>query len=159
MTEAPKPSPTRVFAIKVTGGQERNVCHLIANRIEARKVHVLSVIYSEKMKGYLLIEAMSAQAVSDAVSGVKHVRSYVPGVMTTADISSMITIKPIIEELKVDQIVEVVTGPFKGMRAKVVRFEQVKKEATITLIDAPYQLSVTIDAGYLKIVSSAKGQA
>jgi transcriptional antiterminator NusG len=156
MTTEVKASPTHIFVVKVTGGQERNVCNLVANRVEARKTHVLSLIYSEKMKGYLLIEAASAQAVSDAVSGVKHVRSYVPGVMTLADIASLIAVKPTIEELKVDQIVEVTGGPFKGMRAKVGRYDQAKKEATVTLIDAPYQLQVTIDAGYLKLVTAGK---
>jgi hypothetical protein len=42
------------------------------------------------------------------------------------------------------------------MRAKVVRYDQAKKEATVTLIDAPYQLQVTIDAGYLKLVTAGK---
>jgi len=151
--------PTRIFVVKVTGGQERNVANLIANRVESRKAGIFSLIYSEKTKGYLLIEAASAQAVSDAVSGVKHVRSYVPGVMTTADISGLIAAKPALEELKVEQIVEVTGGPFKGMRAKVVRYDSAKKEATVTLIDAPYQLQVTIDAGYLKLVAMGKGQA
>jgi transcriptional antiterminator NusG len=151
-----KAAPSHIFVVKVTGGQERNVVNLVANRVEARKTPVLSLIYSEKMKGYLLIEALSAQAVSDAVSGVKHVRSYVPGVMTMADIASLIAAKPPIEELKIDQIVEVTGGPFKGMRAKVMRYDSAKKEATVTLIDAPYQLQVTIDAGYLKLVSTGK---
>ena len=142
--------------VKVTGGQERNVVNLVANRVEARKTPILSLIYSEKMKGYLLIEAISAQGVSDAVSGVKHVRSYIPGVMTIADIASLIAAKPVVEDLKVDQIVEVKGGPFKGMRAKVVRFDPGKKEATVTLIDAPYQLQVIIDASYLKLVSAGK---
>lgn len=153
MSAENKPVPSRIFVVKVTGGQERNVCSLVANRVEARKTPIFSLIYSEKMKGYLLIEAVSAQAVSDAVSGVKHVRSYVPGVMTMADISGLIATKPTMEELKVEQIVEVTGGPFKGMRAKVVRYDSAKKEATVTLIDAPYQLQVTIDSGYLKQVT------
>jgi hypothetical protein len=41
----------------------------------------------------------------------------------------------------------------------VVRYDSAKKEATVTLIDAPYQLQVTIDAGYLKLVAMGKGQA
>jgi transcriptional antiterminator NusG len=148
-----KAANTRVYVVKVTGGQERNVANLVANRIETRKIHIFSVIYSERMKGYLLVEAMDAQAVSDAVSGVKHVRSYVPGVMTVDEISNLIATKTQIEEYKADQIVEVVGGPFKGMKAKVVRYDNSKKEATVTLVDAPYPLQVTIDAGYLKLLS------
>lgn len=146
-------SNTRVYVVKVTGGQERNVANLVANRVESRMIKIFSIIYSEKMKGYLLVEAMDAQAVSDAVSGVKHVRSYVPGVMTVDEISGLISVKTPIEELKADQMVEVIGGPFKGMKAKVVRYDTTKKEATVTLVDAPYPLQITIDAGYLKLVS------
>jgi len=148
--EKEKKTNTRVYVVKVTGGQERNVANLVANRIETRKIHIFSIIYSDKMKGYLLLEATDAQAVSDAVSGVKHVRSYVPGVMTVDEISGLISTKMQTEELKPDQLVEVIGGPFKGMKAKVIRYDASKKEATVTVVDAPYPLQVTIDAGYLK---------
>lgn len=149
-TEQKKATNTRVYVIKVTGGQERNVASLVANRVEARKIHLFSLIYSEKMKGYLLVEATDAQVVSEAVSGVKHVRSYVPGVMTVDEIGGLISTATQVTELKAEQMVEIVGGPFKGMRAKVVRYDSAKKEATVTLVDAPYQLQITIDAGYLK---------
>ncbi|MDG6935035.1 MAG: transcription elongation factor Spt5 [Nitrososphaerota archaeon] len=153
MATVEKKSNTRIYVVKVTGGQERNVANLVANRIETRKIKIFSIIFSEKMKGYLLVEALDAQAVSDAVSGVKHVRSYVPGVMTVDEISGLLATKTQIEELKIDQMVEVVGGPFKGMKAKVVRYDSAKKEATVTLVDAPYPLQITIDAGYLKLSS------
>ena len=149
-TEQKKATNTRVYVIKVTGGQERNVASLVANRVEARKIHLFSIIYSEKMKGYLLVEATDAQVVSEAVSGVKHVRSYVLGVMTVDEIGGLISTATQVTELKAEQMVEIVGGPFKGMRAKVVRYDSAKKEATVTLVDAPYQLQITIDAGYLK---------
>lgn len=153
MTTIEKKENTRIYVVKVTGGQERNVANLVSTRIETRKIPVFSVIFSEKMKGYLLVEASNAQAVSDAVSGVKHVRSYVPGVMTVDEISGLILSKTQTEEFKPDQLVEVIGGPFKGMKAKVVRFDSTKKEATVTVVDAPYPLQVTIDVGYLKPAS------
>ncbi|MEM0288052.1 MAG: transcription elongation factor Spt5 [Nitrososphaerota archaeon] len=152
MAAVQKKANTRIYVVKVTGGQERNVANLIANRVDSRKIPILSIIYSDKMKGYLLIEAMDAQAISDAVSGVKHVRSYVPGVMTVEEISNLIVTKTQLQELKPEQIVEIISGPFKGMKAKVVEYTTTKKEAKVTLIDAPYQLQITIDVGYLKVV-------
>lgn len=49
-----------------------------------------------------------------------------------------------------DQVVEIIGGPFKGMKATVTRVDQDKEEATVILLDAPYQLPVTVDANYLK---------
>jgi transcriptional antiterminator NusG len=58
----------------------------------------------------------------------------------------------------VNDVVEIIAGPFKGMRAKITRIEVARSEVTVLLMDAPYQLPVTVDASYLKIVEKAKAQ-
>ena len=58
--------------------------------------------------------------------------------------------KSTVSELVVDQVVEIIGGPFKGMKATVTRIDHDKEEATVILLDAPYQLPVTVDANYLK---------
>ena len=45
-------------------------------------------------------------------------------------------------------------GPFKGMNATVSRVDHEKEEATVVLLDAAYQLPVTVDANYLKPAES-----
>jgi len=42
------------------------------------------------------------------------------------------------------------------MRAKISSLVKDKGEVTILLINAPYPLPVTVDAGYLKLVQAAK---
>ena len=49
-----------------------------------------------------------------------------------------------------DGKVEVIGGPFQGMKATITRVDHDKEEATVILLDAPYQLPVTVDANYLK---------
>jgi transcription termination/antitermination protein NusG len=48
-----------------------------------------------------------------------------------------------------------VAGPFKGMRAKITRIEAAKQEITVVLIDTPYQMPITLDGGYVKVVAKA----
>ena len=59
--------------------------------------------------------------------------------------------KSTVSELAVDKIVEIIGGPFKGMKATITRVDFDKEEATVILLDAPYQLPVTVDANYLKL--------
>jgi transcriptional antiterminator NusG len=40
------------------------------------------------------------------------------------------------------------------MKATITRLDQEKEEATVVLTDATYQLPVTIDANYLKLVTT-----
>jgi len=41
------------------------------------------------------------------------------------------------------------------MKATITRIDVEKEEATVVLLDASYQLPVTVDANYLKLVTGA----
>ncbi len=59
--------------------------------------------------------------------------------------------KSTVSTLDVDNVVEITGGPFKGMKATITRIDHEKEEATVVLLDASYQLPVTVDANYLKL--------
>lgn len=150
---------SKLFAVKTTGGQEKIVARLIYNKALTRKLPISSILVVDEMKGYVFLEAVNAQVISEVVSGLKHVKGLVSGMLKYEDIEKFLITKPIISELKVDDIVEIVAGPFKGMRAKINRIELARSEVTVVLLDAPYQLPVTVDASYLKLPSQAKSQS
>ncbi|MDG6996381.1 MAG: transcription elongation factor Spt5 [Nitrososphaerota archaeon] len=150
----------RIFAVKTTGGQEKTVAKFVGDRIEKRKQEgkesqVYSILVLEAQKSYVFFEAPNAQAVSDSISGFKHVKGMVPGYIQFSDIEKFLVSKSIISEVNVNDIIEIVAGPFKGMRAKINRVEPQKSEVTVMLLDAPYQLPVTVDVGFIRIVSRA----
>jgi transcriptional antiterminator NusG len=151
---------TRIFAVKTTGGQEKTVAKFVGDRLEKRKQEgkepqVYSILVLEAQKSYVFFEAPNAQAVSDAISGFKHVKGMVPGYIQFADIEKFLVDKSIISDVGVGDVIEIVAGPFKGMKAKINRVEPQRSEVTVMLLDAPYQLPVTVDVGFIKIVSRA----
>ncbi|MEM4312095.1 MAG: transcription elongation factor Spt5 [Nitrososphaerales archaeon] len=148
----------KFFVVRTTGGQEKNIISFIENRIKNKKIPVYSIISLDSLKGYILIEANNAQVVYESASGFKHVKSQVPGMIQTEDVEKMLITKPIVTELGDNDIVEIVTGPFKGMKARVQKIDRVKSEVTVILLDVSYQLPVTIDANYVKILEKAKGE-
>ncbi|MGH9923097.1 MAG: transcription elongation factor Spt5, partial [Nitrososphaerales archaeon] len=95
----------------------------------------------------------------EALAGVRHVRGQIRGELQFKEIEGFLVKKPTVTELSVDDTVEIVGGPFKGIRAKITRVDYERQEATVILLDAPYQLPVTIDANYLKLVQKASTQA
>ena len=150
----------RIFAVKTTGGQEKTVAKFVGDRLEKRKQEgkepqVYSILVLEAQKSYVFFEAPNAQAVSDAISGFKHVKGMVPGYIQFADIEKFLVDKSIISDVGVGDVIEIVAGPFKGMKAKINRVEPQRSEVTVMLLDAPYQLPVTVDVGFIKIVSRA----
>jgi transcriptional antiterminator NusG len=63
--------------------------------------------------------------------------------------------KPVIEDLNVGDTVEIIGGPFKGMRAKITRTDKVKQDITLELLEATFTLPITVHADYVKLVEKA----
>jgi transcriptional antiterminator NusG len=145
--------------VKTTGGQERTVATFVANKAMQKKKPIYSILALDTWKGYVLFEAPNSQVVDESIQGFKHVRSKIPGMMQFQDIEKFLVTKSMVAELSDGDIVEIVAGPFKTMRAKIARIESAKQEVTVVLLDTPYQLPVTVDAAYLKIVEKAKVEA
>jgi transcriptional antiterminator NusG len=152
-------SASKFFAIRTTGGQEHVVAKLLENRIAIKKLGIQSILVLDNLKGYIVIEAPDANIVYEALTGIRHVRGQIRGELQFKDIEGFLVKKPTVTELSVDDTVEIIGGPFKGMRAKITRVDYEKQEATVILLDAPYQLPVTVDANYLKLVQKTSQQA
>jgi transcriptional antiterminator NusG len=148
-----------IYPVKTTGGQERTVATFVANKAMQKKKPIYSILALDTWKGYVLFEAPNSQVVDESIQGFKHVRSKIPGMMQFGDIEKFLVTKSMVAELSDSDIVEIVAGPFKTMRAKIVRIETAKQEVTVVLLDTPYQLPVTVDAAYLKIVQKATGES
>ena len=145
----------RLFAVKITAGQEKTVATFINIRLqtpENKNKPVYSVLVLDALKGYVFVEAANAHSGGECVYGFKHVKNQIPGVIQFSDVEKFLIPKSILSELDLDDIVEVVSGPFKGMRAKITRVEKEKSELTIVLLEAPYTLPISIDVNSLKLV-------
>lgn len=168
--EAPKAEPeddgnSHLFAVRTTGGQEKIVMRSLEARIKMGKfwheqsgrdiiMNIQSVLLLSDLKGYVVVEAQDASAMFDSIQGIRHVRGQLRGELTYNEIDKYLIKKSTVLELAVENTVEIIGGPFKGMKATITRLDQEKEEATVILTDASYQLPVTIDANYLKLVTT-----
>ena len=145
---------SHLFAIRTTGGQEKVVMNLLENKIKLKKINVQSVLLVDNLKGYVVIEAVDANDAFNAIQGIRHIRGQLRGELEFKDIEGYLIKKSTVSELAVDSVVEIIGGPFKGMKATITRVDHEKEEATVILLDASYQLPVTVDANYLKLSTS-----
>lgn len=145
-----------VFAVRTTAGQEKNVANLIEARVRVEELPIRAVLVPEMLKGYIFVEADGPHSVEKAIAGIRHVRSRVPGVVTFPEVERYIVAKPVIEELDEEDLVEIVGGPFKGMRAKITRVDKAKEEVTLELLEATFTLPITVHADYVKLVEKGR---
>ena len=141
---------SHLFAVRTTGGQEKVVLRLLETKKRSGEVNVQSVLLVDNLKGYIVIEAEDPQIMFNAIQGIRHVKGQLRGELQYSEIENYLIKKSTVSELAVDGIVEIIGGPFKGMKATITRVDHEKEEATVILLDAPYQLPVTVDANYLK---------
>jgi len=157
LSEQERTSP--IFPVKTTGGQEKTVATFVAKRAVQKSKPIYAVLALDTWKGYVLFESATSQAVDESIQGFKHVRSKIPGMMQYSDIEKFLVTKSMVAELNEGDTVEIVSGPFKSMRAKITRLEKEKQEVTVILLDTAYQMPITIDPSYTKLVERAKPEA
>jgi len=147
---------TKIFVVKTTTGQERNVARLIASKVDMNHIPIKALLVPDTLKGYVFVEADGPHLVEEAILGLRHVRSRIPGLVSFNEIERYIVRKPVMEDLNEDDVVEITGGPFKGMRAKITRLDKSKGEVTLELLEATFTLPITVHSDYVKLVEKAK---
>lgn len=150
---SPQESDSKFFAVRINGGQENIIANIIQNKIKAKQINVRSILLLDSFKGYLIVEAPDSNLAYEALAGIRHIRGQIRGDLPFKDIERYLVKKPVVSDLNIDDNVEIIAGPFKSMKAKITRVDYEKQEATVVLLDSPYQIPVTVDANYLKKVA------
>ena len=146
----------KIFVVKTTTGQEKNVSRLITTKAKLSKIPIKAILVPDTLKGYVFIEADGPHLIEEAIAGVRHVRSRIPGLVSFSEIERYLIRKPVLENLDEDDVVEITGGPFKGMRAKITRIDKSKAEVTLELLEATFTLPITVHSDYVKLVQKAK---
>ena len=146
---------SHLFAIRTTGGQEKIVMRQLEAKVNTTEMNIQSILLVDNLKGYVVIEAINPSDAYMAVEGIRHIRGQLRGELEFEDIEGYLIKKSAVSQLAADNIVEITGGPFKGMKATITRVDVENEEAIVVLLDATYQLPVTIDANYLKIISES----
>ena len=156
MDKKEEQTQAKIFVVKTTTGQERNVARLIATKVEMNHIPLKALLVPDTLKGYVFVEADGPHLVEEAIAGLRHVRSRIPGLVSFNEIERYIVRKPVMEDLNEDDVVEITGGPFKGMRAKITRLDKSKGEVTLELLEATFTLPITVHSDYVKLVEKAK---
>jgi transcriptional antiterminator NusG len=132
--------------------QERNVATLLEEKVRNKDIAVSAILAPETLKGYIFIEAIDEGAVQEAIEGIRHVRGILPGHVPFEEVENFFEEKPAVEGIKPGDIVELVAGPFKGERAKVIRIDENKEELTVELLEVTIPIPVTVNGSYVRII-------
>ncbi len=149
----------KLFAIKTTAGQERNVAKILESRVRGENAEVASILTLPDVKGYIFVEAKSKEVINALIQGIRHIKSRPAMPIDIKEISNHLVEKLIIDILSEGDSVEIIAGPLKGITGKVIRVDRTKREVTVELSEAAFPLPISISVDQIKILSSRKGGA
>jgi len=149
-----------IYALRTTIGQEHSLSEYLARRAENRPhLEIYSVLVPGGLKGYIFVEAESIDDVEILVEGVRHVRKR-PRASRAEEIpidelGHFLMPRPVIEGVDINDIVEVINGPFKGSKARVTDIHVGKEEVTVELLAMDLQIPVTLSGESIRVKEKA----
>jgi transcriptional antiterminator NusG len=148
-----KATKQHMKSCKKKGDKKGDPKLISTNQLRGR---VKAILVPETLRGYVFIETTEFRDVEIAISGVPHVRGRVGGKVSMDEIDKFLAPPPAAEGISEGDVVEIISGPFKGERAKVVRVDTGKEELILELLDSPYTIPVRVHADFAKIVERAE---
>ena len=76
-----------IYVIKTTANQERTVANLIEKVAKKEHLGIHAVLAPDELKGYVLVEAASPEAVDEVIQNVPHARAMIKGQSNFEEIS------------------------------------------------------------------------
>lgn len=141
-----------IFVIKTTANQERTVANLIEKVAKKENLAIHAILAPDELKGYILVEAAGPEVVDEAVQNVPHARTMVKGKSGFVEIAHFLTPKPTVTGITEGSIVELISGPFKGEKARVKRIDTTREEITVELFEAMVPIPVTVRGDNVRIL-------
>ncbi|HDJ89718.1 MAG TPA: transcription elongation factor Spt5 [Thermoprotei archaeon] len=145
-----------IYAVRVTSGQEKNLALLLEARIKSNNIPIKSIIVLDRIKGFIFVECDLPVYIDKIIYGVRYIKGRMSGIIDYEEIEKFVSPKPIIDSLDINDIVEIIGGPFRGMKGKILYINKDKNEIKVEIFEAAYPLPITINADYVKIVEKAR---
>jgi len=148
-----------IFVYRVTAGQEKVVLDMLLKKVKKESLKIYAVAHFEDLKGYMIVEAEDELSARQAGLRIPHIKGVLDRPMELKDIEGMIAAaKPAVLSISKGDLVELISGPFKGEKARVIKIDTNKDEVTVELSEVAVPIPVTIKANTIKIFQKAADQ-
>lgn len=143
---------TTIFALRTTANREDQVMDFLVSNAEKKKFEVYSVIRPHGMRGYIFLEAASRSDAEQAAFNIPYARGVLPNVIEYNEIEHMLEQVKVEMNIKKNDIVELISGPFKRESAKVTRIDKVKEEVVVELLESAVPIPITVKMDTVKVI-------
>ena len=152
MTEEKQENNVQIYALRTTANREDQVMDFVVSNASRKKLEVYSIIRPHGMRGYIFLEASSRSDAEQAAFNVPYARGILPNNIDYKEIEHML--EQVKHEINIQKndIVEIISGPFKRENAKVTRIDKQKEEVVVELLESAVPIPITVKMDAVKVI-------
>jgi transcriptional antiterminator NusG len=165
---------TYLYIVKTAIGSEKRVADEMKARLmgsgslSALSDDIFGILHPTGMRGYVIVESSASHHVEKLIgrSGgrdpkarrglnqtpLKNAKTVLPGEAALKDILPYLEPKAVTSGIEVGCIVEIVTGAFKGEKARVTSVAETKEEVSMELYEQPIPMTLKMRGDHVRVV-------
>lgn len=143
---------TKIFTIKTQVGKEENTADLINTRAEKAKIKIQSILVTPELRGYVFVETYDKERLKDIIKTISYSRGMLEGDIPLSQIEHFLVPASAVAKIAEGDVVEMVSGPFRGETAKVIHVDDAKEEITVELFESIVPIPITVKGEQVRIL-------
>jgi transcriptional antiterminator NusG len=150
--EPKKEFESQIYIVKVTTNKEDKALEMIADKVKKKDVGIYAIARPHGLRGYIFLEAPDHKHAEDAVFNLPYVKGIIGETVSYDKIKQML--EPVAADIKIEKndIIEIISEPFKNEKAKVVRVDKPKNECVVSLLGAAVPIPVTVKLDNIRVI-------
>src|SRR3989338_2663019 len=143
---------SQLYALRTTANLESQVMDFVSSNARKRKLGVYAVVQPHGMRGYIFVEAASRSDAEQAAFNVPYARGVLPNSIDFNEVGHML--EQVKKEVNIEKndIVEIISGPFKREKAKIKRIDKIKEDVVVELLGAAVPIPMTMKMDAVKVI-------
>jgi len=145
-----------IFGLRTTANREDQVMDFLISNAQKKKLEVYAIVRAHGMRGYIFTEAVNRQDAEQAAFNIPYARGILPKEIDYSEIEHMLEIVKVEMNIRKNDIVEIISGPFRRENAKVTRIDKTKEEVVVELLEAAVPIPITVKMDAVKVIRREK---
>ena len=150
--KAPREHESQIYIVKVTTNKEDKALDMIADKVNKKQVGIYAIARPHGLRGYIFLESPDHKHAEDAVFNLPYVKGIIGETVSYDKVKQML--EPVAADIKIEKndIIEIISEPFKNEKAKVVRVDKPKNECVVSLLGAAVPIPVTVKLDNIRVI-------
>lgn len=150
---------SQFYIIRTVPSKESRFIDMIEKMISKKEGHGIRSVFSpESVKGYVFVECTVLSSLIDAIRSVPNNKGVIKTPISFDEVSKYFEKEGEAVIVHERDLVEVIAGPFKGDKARVVRKIAGKDEVVIEPLNTPVPIPITLSVDDLRVIVEEKGE-